>query len=297
MVSPPTRGWTLVAPTPTSSVAVSPPTRGWTRGPAVKADATGSGFPRPRGDGPRIWRASVSFGTRFPRPRGDGPRFGGVATGRRRRVSPPTRGWTVARRPFVARSDQRFPRPRGDGPQRKRLVAPIRRVSPPTRGWTWSQVHGPRSPRPASEGFPAHAGMDLCDPLRPTASAGFPRPRGDGPRRTAPRFFCRGHRFPRPRGDGPFRGLIPQSLRFPRPRGDGPFPDISPSPPARPVSPPTRGWTLPGAAAPALRTVSPPTRGWTRVGTVGARTAGWFPRPRGDGPSEAVDGFPAHRLV
>ena len=195
----------------------------------------GPGFPRPRGDGPGLYRVLSSDV----------------------RVSPPTRGWTLCARegraaqegfPAHAGMDpsfststapsQRFPRPRGDGPRKLSVRLDDVTVSPPTRGWTIPVVHVGE----VRGGFPAHAGMDPVV-RRPTAPRnGFPRPRGDGPwltvetkyqslvspptrgwtssPATARRF---GPGFPAHAGMDPcLPNLSRASTRFPRPRGDGP---------------------------------------------------------------------------
>ena len=197
-----------------SADPVSPPTRGWTRSARIGAAIFG-GFPAHAGMDPTPSRSRPSS-TRFPRPRGDGPRsrFGGGGHGE---VSPPTRGWTLdcSRRkrryagfPAHAGMDPTFrkrstspiwfPRPRGDGPECLFTTAYRMKVSPPTRGWTSRGGSRDRradgfppptrgwTPKEVARlvprvGFPAHAGMDPLDDLRPNVTYGFPRPRGDGP--------------------------------------------------------------------------------------------------------------------
>ena len=144
-VSPPTRGWRWrfprprgdgppKAPTVAQVMEVSPPTRGWTARVEVAGKAD-RGFPAHAGMDPWI-RGSSGWGSGFPRPRGDGPRDGHRLP-LRRLVSPPTRGWTsvsvgdwVHMPGFPAHAGMdpqttpagppsgRFPRPRGDGPLR-----------------------------------------------------------------------------------------------------------------------------------------------------------------------------------
>ena len=151
-VSPPTRGWTSITPSP---------------------EVSASGFPAHAGMD-RHCRSSLRGDRRFPRPRGDGP------AQRRTRprnvtVSPPTRGWTAKTEslrtggvgfPAHAGMDPgrdrrpptgtRFPRPRGDGPSVSDIRGRMTSVSPPTRGWTDVRER----PVVAGAGFPAHAGMD-----------------------------------------------------------------------------------------------------------------------------------------
>ena len=151
---------------------VSPPTRGWTL--LIEEEVRLQvGFPAHAGMDP--WRyCGVNPLDGFPRPRGDGP-FSSNNTVRMNTVSPPTRGWTLRSTsrnrwscgfPAHAGMDRDrapsragrfgFPRPRGDGPSSRIMVAISSAVSPPTRGWTvrLRLRHG------RGLGFPAHAGMD-----------------------------------------------------------------------------------------------------------------------------------------
>ena len=155
---------------------VSPPTRGWT----VLEDALidgAPGFPAHAGMDPRS-RSQRPQHSRFPRPRGDGPAIT-VAEAAALTVSPPTRGWTPAgphgERPWrgfpahagmdprtasMQAAESWFPRPRGDGPKTSDVAVTYTKVSPPTRGWT------PGTPYCClrGTGFPAHAGMDPREP-------------------------------------------------------------------------------------------------------------------------------------
>ena len=218
----------------------------------------------------------ASVPPRFPRPRGDGP----------------------YQAQFVP-SVGGFPRPRGDGPRGWRARPPTPTVSPPTRGWTDMK----EAQRQFDMGFPAHAGMDRDSAPRGSGAAGFPRPRGDGPRSTRARFrlsmvspptrgwtsrICPNWRVPG--GFPAHAGMDPVMLTgvvggrwFPRPRGDGPL--------AfwirlvwMEVSPPTRGWTSMTLAR------SESLEGFPAHAGMDPRPAGacsdgaGFPRPRGDGP-------------
>ena len=111
---------------------VSPPTRGWTLHDFIER-LRHEGFPAHAGmDPPIACQRPSSPG--FPRPRGDGPPILKAAA-REVRVSPPTRGWTVAScvaptppfgfpahagmDPILSSASTPipwFPRPRGDGP-------------------------------------------------------------------------------------------------------------------------------------------------------------------------------------
>ena len=172
---------------------VSPPTRGWTRR-RYAGQRPDHGFPAHAGMDPPALPAGA-FTDRFPRPRGDGPRLYQQRFNAKR-VSPPTRGWTrlevdrdlvstgfPAHAGMDRRGDRirghrdRFPRPRGDGPWGDTGDRTDPEVSPPTRGWTLHR----RRRHGNSIGFPAHAGMDLKRGRCQRPSLGFPRPRGDGP--------------------------------------------------------------------------------------------------------------------
>ena len=314
---------------------VSPPTRGWTyiNG---DVDRVTDGFPAHAGMDRRCcYRPAPASG--FPRPRGDGPRppdWADIAAA----VSPPTRGWTLRLHAIMAgvrgfpahagmdlvagcrpRRPRRFPRPRGDGPRLRDSTSRRHEVSPPTRGWT-------DDGRPvdwALRGFPAHAGMDPLNLRMSLQGMGFPRPRGDGPRE---RQGTAGHLWVSPPTRGwtvtaviatlnvigfpAHAGMDPRpatrslsQIRFPRPRGDGPGCSRVGSPPPA-VSPPTRGWTSSASIGQFQNWVSPPTRGWTsptihhaqlppgfpahagmdRSTRARRRRGSGFPRPRGDGP-------------
>ena len=295
-VSPPTRGWTVIPIPVPSALGGFPAHAGMDRMVALRADG-GSGFPRPRGDGPRdVAMIAEAW-----------------------KVSPPTRGWTVVdsvvcriRRGFPAHAgmdpttleDERtimgFPRPRGDGPSGGVDGGSGSPVSPPTRGWT----RGSQPVNLRTIGFPAHAGMDPLGLLRPRAAGRFPRPRGDGPRTPCRRR--RNHRvspptrgwtaelaagrrprcgFPAHAGMDPSRWRCSQATpRFPRPRGDGPSGRRSRRA-GREVSPPTRGWT-PDVYSAADRWQGFPAHAGMDPSTQSLRVdATWFPRPRGDGPA------------
>ena len=201
-----------------------------------------------------------------------------------------------------SRSGTRFPRPRGDGPCLFWRREQLQQVSPPTRGWTsemseaWIQVAG----------FPAHAGMDHHQLVVLRQLVGFPRPRGDGPRRASARplnpavspptrgwtrigaaLLPDGGGFPAHAGMDPCWSAGRSSrARFPRPRGDGP-PDAMAANAASVVSPPTRGWTpvhpirvFDGRGFPAHA-------GMDRLRLAGAVPHHGFPRPRGDGPCQS----------
>ncbi len=171
----------------------SPPTRGWPDRPGTLPGPPRV-FPAHAGMA-RVSVSGIRIGQRFPRPRGDGP-TGAIPVSTQSRFSPPTRGWP-GRRPleraqrhvFPAHAGMArfleclwdnpvgFPRPRGDGPCSMCSCYWQKRFSPPTRGWPGGRNLVP----PLRAVFPAHAGMARSASLPSPASAGFPRPRGDGP--------------------------------------------------------------------------------------------------------------------
>ena len=256
---------------------------------------------------------------RFPRPRGDGP-CNNSDSQISSLVPPPARGWSPlgdragGRHPgSPARAGMvpslsprhsillRFPRPRGDGPTEAQAGPAAERVPPPARGWS-NETFKSRYQR---GGSPARAGMVPCARRCWGRTAGFPRPRGDGPciRRAA----CAAWKVPPPArgwsrrmvslpagGEGsPARaGMVRFSMRlssrkpwFPRPRGDGPGTNgirIE----IELVPPPARGWSL-GLLRPAQRHKGSPARaGMVPPDKQFYRCGIWFPRPRGDGPGD-----------
>ena len=192
-----------------------------------------------------------------------------------------------------------FPRTRGDGPWLCRSWRVRRGVSPHTRGWTrTTELQLDRV-----DGFPAHAGMDPHRARNMSFWTGFPRTRGDGPRRRAPGHdskmvspHTRGWTlrvasvsesrsgFPAHAGMDPTAACsTPPAIRFPRTRGDGPAPPCAACSVER-VSPHTRGWTL----GPWIRCSGllgfPAHAGMDPCSCQDASAAPGFPRTRGDGP-------------
>ena len=263
------------------------------------ASATSSaGFPRRRGDGPRIrrsWRGDRPFP---PQARGWTSGLVWGITGAA--VPPQARGWTVR----VSGQEQglpvspagagmdlsvclrggrrvRFPRRRGDGPSttpaetvlamfpRRRGDGPSPRnrqnracrFPPQARGWTGRR---PLDPSPSLVS-PAGAGMDPSSRRARRRFARFPRRRGDGPRSGG--GYHRRRRFPRRRGDGP--------RNAPR------------EPPELPFPPQARGWTPSPDGSERPGAVSPAGAGMDRVPTRHPRRRRCFPCRRGDGPDLA----------
>ena len=250
----------------------------------------GSGFPAHAGMDPRVGQLTM-LSTRIPRTRGDGP-VAWIRLPQPDSDSPHTRGWTrgdPAHRggdgfpahagmdpglPASRLTRAGIPRTRGDGPWAE--LGGDRHVpdSPHTRGWTAyiSYVCLRES------GFPAHAGMDLCERCSLWGWRRIPRTRGDGPatislatgtptdsphtRGWTPRgapSTSSATGFPAHAGMDPHAGHGRRTATgIPRTRGDGP---------------------LSAAAANHSHADSPHTRGWTRE--ADASGAG---RP----------GFPAH---
>ena len=215
----------------------------------------------------------------FPRTRGDGPPTV-LASASAWKVSPHTRGWTLAALHLDAlgvgfpahagmdpssrpprRSGSRFPRTRGDGPRSDTVADWLDRVSPHTRGWT------PRRLSPVSPGwgFPAHAGMDrvvAAASRRPNTVS--PHTRGwtpmakniDGAAGEPVSPHTRGWTLGDQDGGDGHRGFPahagmdlsggrrsgPSRSRFPRTRGDGPG-CLRLRSETGEVSPHTRGWT------------------------------------------------------
>ena len=200
----------------------------------------------------------------------------------------------------------RLPRTRGDGPITGTTGRGMDSASPHTRGWTLvlARRNG------ASEGFPAHAGMDRRRPRTAARRRRLPRTRGDGPEiirsgggwrpasphtrgwtRNRPPARRNPPGFPAHAGMDPMASTRRQFMtRLPRTRGDGPeVRGLCRS--MRQASPHTRGWTrhdrllaLAGAGFPAHAGMDPPV-------SSGAAGAQRLPRTRGDGPcSERADG-------
>ena len=296
--------------------SVAPPTRGWSQAKAGSGDGD-DGCPAHAGMVPcRACAAPIR--SRLPRPRGDGPvSCCGVPPSSL--VAPPTRGWSLEAADryrhaggcpahagmvphcLAGQSPHSWlPRPRGDGPSWRRTRTPSSPVAPPTRGWS---TDGRRRAR-SHAGCPAHAGMVPKNTQLHTGPERLPRPRGDGPARSASwgsrsgvapptRGWSRlvGPVFPGDAGCPAHAGMVPApgrsagaAPRLPRPRGDGPrlaiVSDIQAA-----VAPPTRGWSVKSGQVKALvggcsahagmvpRTYVP------RVALLG------LPRPRGDGPA------------
>ena len=174
-----------------------------------------------------------------------------------------------------------FPRPRGDGPTGDPDADASPTVPPPTRGWSAGTGEGAQP----AKGSPAHAGMvpDRTGGLG--APAGFPRPRGDGPRAVVhwaepvqvpppTRGWSRGgpDRAQAHEGSPAHAGMVRtspisvmRSCRFPRPRGDGPS-MIGGMKCDGWVPPPTRGWSPLSPVLVALREGSPAHAGMVRTG-------------------------------
>ena len=264
-----------------------------------------------------LLREASDANDRFPRRRGDGPRCS-VRSPPACRFPPQARGWTQGRgqqrrrslvspagagmdRPLLRAVEgrPRFPRRRGDGPEAG--VFPLHHPAfpPQARGWTsdWEKTQR------EIEVSPAGAGMDRRFEPLDSASPGFPRRRGDGPRQNTPfgwlqvfppqaRGWTSGSRRWRrsvpvsPAGAGmDLRGGECAALRkcFPRRRGDGPR--TRPSAPLLPGFPPqARGWTPPTAGHRPPGSVSPAGAGMDPGSSTAGRGRAGFPRRRGEDP-------------
>ena len=194
-------------------------------------------FPRARGDGPSLSNLRILRIRFSPRPWGWSDSFSLVRT--QCEVFPAPVGMVryEFRGTIIANS---FPRARGDGPRLPILIRAKAAFSP--RPWGWSAVF--LNFVKNSNVFPAPVGMVRFTSLEIGNKLGFPRARGDGPRKPEP--LKNGWMFsPRPWGwsghlqssDLPFFvfpapvGMVRLSSEarylgrcFPRARGDGPSP-------------------------------------------------------------------------
>ena len=140
-------------------------------------------------------------------------------------------------------------------------------------------------------------------PATPSATSGLPRPRGDGPARTA--WHASPSKAPPPARGWPLRpskgartgggsparaGMAPARLRpwrgrfgLPRPRGDGPLSEVADAL-AEQAPPPARGWPLLHRLVITCIGGSPARAGMAPDCPMPPREAQRLPRPRGDGP-------------
>ena len=293
----------------------SPHTRGWTRR-IAQHHLLALGFPAHAGMDPADPSGNVKL-ARLPRTRGDGP-DAYASDSAWDEASPHTRGWTRPRGVARVRPDgfpahagmdplpagralsaSGLPRTRGDGPRMTSVRSSPSAASPHTRGWTRPRADG----RPASCGFPAHAGMDPAHNTPDAWSPGLPRTRGDGPSVHC-LAFARREASPHTRGwtrvvDDVHRGgrgfpahagmdlqpRLPRRLHLwlPRTRGDGPHIEMLEAG-RQPASPHTRGWTLGGAAAAQEVAGFPAHAGMDPASSTPALLSPRLPRTRGDGP-------------
>ena len=296
--------------------SVSPPrARGW----PVHAGRWARLFrrlPRVRGDGPDVVHEVDGSKVSPPRARGwpvhrphqaiellVSPACAGMAPRRRRDRGPTCRLPRVRgdgpQEKVMSNHEQNLPRVRGDGPVIAHARTSIQRCPPRARGWS---AHHRREPvvRHVS---PACAGMAPRRSPRTSTRNGFPRVRGDGPKRSAS-LGPHGSSPPRARGWSPAEevdagltvvsparaGMVRCSaLRsrrvrcIPRVRGDGP--QLATHKGQFPTAPPrARGW--PGAGLGRLRgdPGSPACAGMVRTGTPTSRASRYLPLVRGDGP-------------
>ena len=265
--------------------------------PATPRRTTAStGFPRRRGDGPRV-RLFAGCHSLFP------PQARGWTPSARRRwrpssVSPAGAGMDPRWRTggFEPRS---FPRRRGDGPSTRSPPPAGRPFPPQARGWTSSPTTRARGTGVS----PAGAGMDREPRRRPRRRGRFPRRRGDGPQGgvelVPDQEFppqARGWTVP-PVPHPALRGVSPAgagmdpwmtwtsavTAGFPRRRGDGPL-QILPVRNRRQFPPQARGWTVLPALPPGRSDVSPAGAGMDPCISNSPSGDRSFPRRRGDGP-------------
>ena len=132
------------------------------------------GFPRRRGDAPRV-ASPLTIRNPFP-PQARGCTFAGHTDPIGRPVSPAGAGMHL-RLTAVASTSRSFPRRRGDAPRPRPPACPSILFPPQARGCT---LHG-AGPQPARMVSPAGAGMHPVPTPPPLAAPGFPRRRGDAP--------------------------------------------------------------------------------------------------------------------
>ena len=146
-------GPTVEADSRTLAVLVSPPTRGWTLISSRYEALTAGGFPAHAGmDHRHQERRSARRETRVSPPtRGWTVRARTLPSACV--VSPPTRGWTHDEHPDAGAGAGGFPAHAGMDPQAPLTICAVP-VSPPTRGWTVTKVGviGRRFPRPRGDG-------------------------------------------------------------------------------------------------------------------------------------------------
>ncbi len=191
VVPPRPRGWSRASDNKPASAEGSPASAGMVpaMSPRIR-DPTG--FPRVRGDGPRSPEQLECLRKVPPRPRGWSPKPPELV--KSRRGSPASAGMV----PLSTKAvywPVRFPRVRGDGPRVSARPSKTRLVPPRPRGWSLftRQRHNDGAGSPASAGM-----VPLCR-ARNVAAHGFPRVRGDGPRRCCV-DIVRHPVPPRPRG-------------------------------------------------------------------------------------------------
>ena len=266
-----------------------------------------------RGGAPGVERRA-----RFPRTRGDAPDTA-ISSYPRNQLPPHTRGCTrefLAPREAVIASPAHagmhliqaelifrspgFPRTRGDAPPPLLDLLLEVMLPPHTRGCT-RRGFDDYAARDAS---PAHAGMHPQGAVNARAARGFPRTRGDAPRRGPARrrwprlpphtrgctligVGCRVGRPASPAHAGmhpKYRNRASGVSGFPRTRGDAPDRRrAAQRPPALP--PHTRGCTRLGAGFRPCFLASPAHAGMHLLAPPAAPTIASFPRTRGDAPN------------
>ena len=318
-VPPHPRGW---SPTPSSAISSargSPAPAGMV--PILpQPEATETGFPRTRGDGPQ---ADDSCAGKFwvpPHPRGWSLKGGRKAAPT---LGSPAPAGMVPPGNRSASELRWFPRTRGDGPSTSGTPHRSRRVPPHPRGWSQARGHDPQG----RSGSPAPAGMVPAVTVYRTKARRFPRTRGDGPSPNSrspsrvkvpphprgwseiygayrkppavpphPRGWSLGSRLervrligsPAPAGMVPYYGpYAPAVTWFPRTRGDGPGIFMH-APDGQEVPPHPRGWSPSAISLPSSPRGSPAPAGMVPSPTSCASSHRWFPRTRGDGPGPEI---------
>jgi len=196
---PRTRGSTARAPRRQESRSVSPAHAGIDRA-FTGLRFVPFGFPRARGDRPLAFMAGKDEKRFPPRTRGSTPSTSSPAP--IRAVSPAHAGIDLRLRGGI-RGRHRFPRARGDRPEIRIQNLAVTTFPPRTRGSTLV-LNATGSFNNVS---PAHAGIDPKQLNQKMKEWGFPRARGDRPKKNRPPYVTYGFP-PRTRGSTRWRPMV-----------------------------------------------------------------------------------------
>ena len=217
LVPPHPRGWSQNAASPSATTSGSPAPAGMVPF-AAFFQKSSAGFPRTRGDGPRLKLGRGSALMVPPHPRGWSHATHGLA---HRAPGSPAPAGMVPISACATNTTFRFPRTRGDGPCNHGSYHYVALVPPHPRGWSLVPMPRPHMGR----GSPAPAGMVPLSTGSGSRMTRFPRTRGDGPlpitnrpnAQTVP---------PHPRGWSPSR-MADTRLRLGSPAPAGMVPSLS----------------------------------------------------------------------